>query len=84
LAAIGEALALTAAGSELSLGTRSRPHTVRARDITWTEKKPESSMFAEGCAMKARYSALSSPISAILLLSMVSNSAASSPKSMAE
>ena len=29
---------------------------------TCTEKKPESSMLAEGCWMKARYSALSSPI----------------------
>ena len=30
--------------------------------LTWTEKKPESSIFAEGCWIKARYSALSSPI----------------------
>ena len=49
LADIGEALALVATGLELFKGSKSRPHTDKARLITWTEKKPESSIFVEGC-----------------------------------
>ena len=49
MAEIAEALALTAAGLELLRGTSSRPQTSSALEITWTEKKPESSMLDEGC-----------------------------------
>ena len=48
-AAIGEFFARAASGFELFNGRRSRPQTERAFEMTWTEKKPESSMFVEGC-----------------------------------
>ena len=49
LAEMGEFLALVATGFELLRGRRSRLQTARAREITCTEKKPESSMLVEGC-----------------------------------
>ena len=49
LAEMGEFLALVATGLELLRGRRSRLQTASAREITCTEKKPESSMLVEGC-----------------------------------
>ena len=49
---MGEFLALVATGFELFRGRRSRLQTARAREITCTEKKPESSMLVEGCCKK--------------------------------
>ena len=46
---MGEFLALVATGLELLRGRRSRLQTARAREISCTEKKPESSMLVEGC-----------------------------------
>ena len=81
---MGEVLARTAAGLELLRGSNSRPQTDRALEMTWTEKKPESSMLVEGCSRNCLYSGVSSPISAILSFSRVSSSEAMSARSTAE
>ena len=51
-------LAFSARNSEVLKLTMSSPQTPMALAMTWMEKNPVSSMLAEGCSRKRRYSGL--------------------------
>lgn len=73
-----------ARASLLFRGVSSSDQSDRARLITWTEKYPVSSMFSEGWLTNRRYSAESTPHSAMRWRSSSSRRLASSPRSTAE